>query len=451
MPGTRSVIALVCCIQELMGELCLPFYPPPIYIHGQEMKLESIAITPGSFLPDSHRLTARVSFDRHDWGDEELWFEVPSHLREELSDTGNPWLLCLLPLAMSAGEDLDIPLPIDAVLFRNTEELVRILRCWFPHLHPVSIRVRDIASRNPRPERQACFFTGGVDSFFTILHHDDSLAERTLPGERPLDDLLYVVGLDVLLGYREVFQQRIETLTKASTDLGRNFIVMATNLRETRLETLDYSSLWHGTALGAAGLVLEKRFGTILISSSQDYRNPVPWGSHMCLDPLFSTDATRFVHYGSGYSRYEKTERVARSSTILGQLLLCWQHGSRVNCGRCEKCFRTLLALDILGKLDQATLFDLRHYSVQRARRLKMADIRSAFYLEEIRQAALEHGRRDIVDAMTDCLEWNHRIHRFETRMTQLARVPGLRTLSRPLRKAGRHIFLRKSMQNMTR
>ncbi|MDP2811894.1 MAG: hypothetical protein Q8O34_17280, partial [Rhodocyclaceae bacterium] len=41
----------------------------------------------------------------------ELWVDVPEAYAEALSDTGNPWLVAMLPMAASRGEAIQLPLP----------------------------------------------------------------------------------------------------------------------------------------------------------------------------------------------------------------------------------------------------------------------------------------------------------------------------------------------------
>ena len=312
--------------------------------------------------PGCVRWQARVTYERKAWDDEILWFDVPSRFEPDLTASGNPWLLCLLPLAMSLGERLQISLPLDPTLFRHAEEIMRLWRCWHPPLQPIEIEAGGFAlARAPAAGKLASFFTGGVDAFFTALHHDEAVRGRSLPGERVIDELLYVVGLDVWLRNPESFQHRIQVLRQIATELGKELVVLATNLRDSRLSTLDYGALWHGCALGASALLLEGRYGEVLLSSSHDYRNAFPWGSHMTLDPLMSTSATRFVHYGAGFTRFEKTRFIAEHDLALRHLHVCWRGESPGNCSQCPKCFRTLLALDLLGKLPQARSFDRSH------------------------------------------------------------------------------------------
>jgi hypothetical protein len=54
------------------------------------------------------------------------------------------------------------------------------------------------------------------------------------------------------------------------------------------------------------------------------------------------------VHHGRGALRWQKLERLAQEPGALGILRVCWQDKG-FNCGRCEKCLRTMVLLRILG------------------------------------------------------------------------------------------------------
>jgi len=122
---------------------------------------------------DRVRLAGQVRYA--DSRTETIWFEVPAALEPDLTTTGHPWIVALLPLAARLGEDLRIPLPVDRLLVRNLTELLRIWRGWYPTLREVPLDVTICESPATRragaPARTAAFFSGGVDSFYTLLRH----------------------------------------------------------------------------------------------------------------------------------------------------------------------------------------------------------------------------------------------------------------------------------------
>ncbi len=335
------------------------------------------------------------------WSQEKLWFDVPENFTPSLVDSCNAWLTALLPLAFERGEDLRICGPVDPVLLQNMEQTQQVWARWFPERKPVRI-IAETAAEVRRPagdERIGCFFSAGVDSFYSLLHFD-----ATQTAGRGVDDLIYVWGYDIAIADRRAIAGKMAALTRVAGQLNKNIVPLATNLRETRLRKLDWGLHMHGPALGVAGLLLGARYQSILISTSQIWDSPVPWGTHPATPPLMSSGHLRFNYYGADPSRFEKTAYLARSPIALQNLHVCWVNRDEKNCGRCEKCFRTLLTLEALGCRSAATSFPQEHFSIDRLKDLKLiADLSLPFY-EEISVGARSSQRLDIMAAVDACI-----------------------------------------------
>jgi hypothetical protein len=303
---------------------------------------------------DRVRLAGEVRYA--DSRTETLWFEVPAALEHDLSTTGHPWIVALLPLAARLGEELRIPLPVDRLLVRNLTELLRIWRGWYPSLHDVPLDVTiceyAVARRPGPPARTAAFFSGGVDSFYTVLRHAAGGV-----GRLNVDELIAVEGFDFPLGHRGAFEGHLARLREAGSDLRKSVVWVTTNLRETRLREAPWADLWHGCALASVGLALERRYRHLLIAASSVYEEAEPLGSHPLTDPLLSTSTTQIVHDGADATRTEKTAHVAQHDVALRALRVCYREYASGNCGRCRKCSLTMATLDALGVLDRCPTF----------------------------------------------------------------------------------------------
>jgi hypothetical protein len=106
--------------------------------------------------------------------------------------------------------------------------------------------------------------------------------------------------------------------------------------------------MYFGAALAAVAHALAPNHGKVYIASSYSYANVHPWGSHPLLDPLWSTDAVQIVH-DIGETRMDKLRVVVQHPEALARLWVCWENLGNYNCGLCEKCIRTMLALRVLG------------------------------------------------------------------------------------------------------
>jgi len=379
--------------------------------------------------PDSSerlRLVGEVVYGLAGWSPERWWFEVADRYAPFVSESANPWLGCLLPLAAKIGEPLHIARPVDRRLFQGAHEILRVWASWYPEIHPVPIEaaaLEDAPAGNGG--RTGAFFSGGVDSFFTALHHAD--IERR-EGRRPIDELIWVRGLDIPLARVEAGDRMLANLQQAAQDLGKELVEIRTNVRETRLEEADWARLSHGCVTIACGLTLGKRYGRLLCSSSRPYRRLREYGSHPLTDVLLSTGRTQVEHYGCGYTRVEKTARVVRSAVTLRHLHVCWRSASETNCGHCQKCYKTLAALDLLGALDPCRTFAAGCYRVERLGRVYFAEEYRRYAFEEIRSFAKRLGRRDVVRAINRAFRRTDRIQRW---------LPAARRLDGLLERAG--------------
>ncbi|MBS1242105.1 MAG: hypothetical protein H6R40_1532, partial [Gemmatimonadetes bacterium] len=298
------------------------------------MLLHDVDIIEGS-RPDRLRIQARVRYDA-DGQEEPLWFELPATLEAEVSRDGTPWLAALLPLAATLQEPLRVEAPVDGVLLEGCHRLLEVWSAWFPHLPPVAIEATPLTSdRASRPAGTGLFFSGGVDSFFSLLRHNGPQN----PGTRPrVTDLVLIHGMDIPLSNEEAFARLRPRMETVAGQFGAGLVDIATNLRETRWRRADWGQLSHGALLMGAGLLLESRYARLLVASSAAYSRLQPCGSHPITDPLFSTSRTRVWHDGAAADRPDKIQAIAADPTALKYLRVCWLGRSDTNCGCCPKC-----------------------------------------------------------------------------------------------------------------
>lgn len=387
------------------------------------------------------RLVGEVRYDGAGLGSELYWFEAPESLAGALTSSGNPWLACLLPLAVTLGEPLRLRRPVDPTLFENALKLMEIWKSWFPQLSVIRIEADGEETRaRSAPGRTAAFFSGGVDSFFTALEHRDS---SNAPPRFPIDDLLNVWGFDIPLNKREPYTRMRDMLQKAAGELGKEFVPLATNLRDTRLESTGWGPRYFGVALASVALALEQRYSTALIASSSGYFDLAPRGSHPLTDPLLSTSGTRIVHDGAGFDKPDKISVVVQSEVAMRYLHVCWRLGSEENCGNCHKCYRTMTALSVLGALDRCeTLKDL-DFSVERVGKIYSYDDQDRAGMKRLRQFAAARGRHDIAEALERSLKHTDRVDRW----TRIAKRWRTKPLIRHLRGRGfLSLFVRDSV-----
>jgi len=131
-----------------------------------------------------------------------------------------------------------------------------------------------------------------------------------------------------------------------------------------------------------------------------------PSGSHPLLDPLWSTESVGIVNDGAEATRIQKIQwQIARSDVALRHLRVCWENqDSDYNCGRCEKCIRTMVNLEIAGVLKQCLSFD-RPLDYRDVSRVALGSYVQRNLMAQNYEAALAAGSNpSLIRALRTCL-----------------------------------------------
>src|SRR4051812_46493706 len=173
----------------------------------------------------------------------------------------------LIP-AMQAGEDLETDLPVSPLLCFSLPRIRDIFHTWYPTFKRIAIRCSPAApDPDQRPAKAATFFSGGVDSFYSLLKHRSG--EGTLPV--PLTHLIYLRGVEQKLELTRGAEQAQAWVQSVARSTGVECITGATNLRTT-LQGPEWRIHWerhyHGSALAGLGLTLSGLLSYVCIPSA---------------------------------------------------------------------------------------------------------------------------------------------------------------------------------------
>lgn len=305
------------------------------------MRLLEVAV---ESTPGRARLVGRV--ERAGGERYELHFEFRGELPGALLPRAEAFVPALLVPAMLAGEPLEGDHGVSPQLLRQLGRVQSILSSWRPELRRVPVCIPEATTAVAPAAPIGCFFSGGVDSFYSALK---SLRGST--ARAPVTHLIFMRGFDALVEARATLDASEAHVRRIADRLGVSLIVGESNVRD------HMRSLWpeayQGAALGAAGLALTGVLGRVLIPSTLPYvRMGKPWGSHPLIDECWSTEAVAFSHDGSEANRYDKIERIAAWDRVaLDELRVCLKvAGAPENCGRCTKCVRTITMLALAGQ-----------------------------------------------------------------------------------------------------
>jgi hypothetical protein len=244
---------------------------------------------------------------------------------------------------MRAGEDVTVDGPVSPRLVGSLEDIFRLYRSFFPgEMRQISVTA-PLAPAPPPKDLTGSFFTRGVDSWYAVL-----TALQDDPQSPPLTHLVFCP--DFLPRDRwddDLVNANTEATRAAAGPTGCRFVTVHSNQKRD----------FRGHQLVAMALALGMR--RMLIPSGGMRGELRPRATHPQLDPRFSTERTEIVHYGDA-TRMEKVARIAQTPYALQTIHVCRYNESVTddNCGRCEKCLRTMLQLHTLDAFNGAARFE---------------------------------------------------------------------------------------------
>jgi hypothetical protein len=303
---------------------------------------------------DSTVLSARCKLRKIGW--DTVYFRFSKSLVQAyVYEDASPFAAALLLPSMKQGEDLVIRGSISEQLYRGMHSVMQEVLGWNIGLKPIEIKAEVLVPDTQIAHRTASFFSGGVDSFYTYLKHRDN----PIAAER-IDTFILVdgSGFDVDRRNKQLWDRTLENIAAIAAAAEVELVVVETNVDGLLQPILpwDYT---HGGCLAAVGLSLRSAFRQIYIPSTHSVDQQIPWGSNLRVDGNWSTEGTTFVHDGTEATRIEKVLwQVARSSLALDHLRVCYKNvAGAYNCGKCDKCLRTMINLYVAGVLDKASTF----------------------------------------------------------------------------------------------
>lgn len=305
-----------------------------------------------------------------------LYFEIDKKFSYMLADdTYDAFVLVPLYLAMLHKQDLHIRGKISAKLYQNIKWYVQKIWCdFYDELSPITFTVDGFIP--PLKKRGKLIGTGiscGVDSLSTLYDH----FVRETDSNFRINALFYFnCGIFGEFGdsqWLELTLNRNEPGKRAAKDLGLPCYYLNSNLHAFR-KLIDMNKL-NFIAVYSCALSLGNAVSRYYVSNGFSYNEIKDFNHHLhnkdmagfCesyLVPLIQTERTELIIDGCQYRRVDKLKNIVDWDIAKKYLNVCWRYtpdGS--NCGMCGKCLRTLLPLEIMGKLDDyAQVFDVAKY-----------------------------------------------------------------------------------------
>jgi len=364
--------------------------------------------------------SARVIFEDCGRPEQRVYIKTPLSFARGFEANPDAFLVgCLLPALHLGEKRIFIDREICPFLKEGVVVAMNILSHWTkdrpkdpPKKGPytpirIEAKTRKKVSQLEMP-RAGMVMSGGMDSLAALR-----LNRLNYPKEHPgyVRDSFFLHGFDiggvVERGMKyHVFERAMDAISKITRDAGTQLIPVYTNLRHLCDERELWLDSFFGAVLAAMSHTFSSRINMMFIGSSYDIPNLHPCGSHPLLDPEYSSYDMRLRHRDYELSRLEKIRIVSSWDVAFQNFRVCLANvPDRLNCGKCEKCVRTMTELTALGILhktrafveDEVTPGDIEQFDIT-------IRVRPPFYRPMI-PLLRQQGRDDLADTIERLLK----------------------------------------------
>lgn len=318
--------------------------------------------------------------------------EYGKYFCDEVSDA---FVIGLLLPALQSNQDIIVKGAMSEKLYFNLTNTVIFLLSIAFNYKPIRIVPDNLVSLNFESFAVGTGCSLGVDSFSTIIKHSSD----KVPASYRLTHLAYFnAGSHGEENFEEVhksFQNDLVKLYDFSKEINLPLIPIETNISLFYTSTnFDYNQT---NVIRNVCVVLsfQKFYKKYIFSSTYPIQEFKITDKNLAyfqsiLLPAFSTNNTEIIDGDPELNRSDKTLLIANNDMVHKHLHVCLSDlvrnnnmliapwiklkTDKRNCTGCEKCLRTLVTLDILGKKENFNeIFDLRKY--QSLRNLYLAKI----------------------------------------------------------------------------
>lgn len=320
-----------------------------------------------------------------------LWYEVNKNYRNHLTfERADAFVVGLLYLALQKGVDIKVDfLMSERLNYSLNKYLIPLLADVFKHseitIYCDQLTSEPLGSAKGVGTGLSC----GIDSFSTILDHE----KGNCPEGNEITHFTYFNvgshGEDGDPKVKELFKKRIKPVESCANELNKGLIIVDSNLNEILMT--GFAKI-HTIRSISVVLALQKFFKVYYYSSAVPVKqfniNKHHMGSYDIFSlNMLSTESTTLYSSCATLTRVEKTDMISKYSIVKKYLNVCVS--DNLNCGKCFKCLRTLLTLEILGELENySSIFNLSEYYKARSNYLTyiVAHHDESVFLEEIHE-----------------------------------------------------------------
>ncbi len=307
-----------------------------------------------------------------------LYFEVEKKYADYLcTERSDAFVVALFWYAMLTGEDISFETPMSERLYCGlTQRLIPAL-CT-EQLRPIKLTGPTSSEKLECRGAVGTGMTCGVDSFYTMNTHKLSHLAYYECGH-----IFHLKGiLDDNASIEEYYKKSYEIADEKATaaaevakQSGLESLYVKSNLDDNFYRGgIIYRSMYGSLS---CTLAVQKLFGTYISSSSghgDDLKTGLIVPTQNYENLICESCKTETLDYVSSDSekRIEKLMKLSENALAAQYLDVCFNFTGK-NCGECYGCLKTMIMLDLLGKLNNFDkAFDLEKYYSNRRKYIKI-------------------------------------------------------------------------------
>lgn len=341
-----------------------------------------------------------------------LYFEYEKRYKNYIcEERADAFVVGLLTTAMETGQDIRFETPISERLYYQLTTYYIPLISKFNSKKFQNIKLigetSNLSIDTMRAVATGC--SGGVDSFYTIVRHDEehmiknyNLTHLVFASCGTLDD-----NNDRIEAY---YKKNVTIMQSLASEIGCDIIGCYTNLHEFyRFPYYGFCTLY-ATVYSSVIFAIQKLVGIYYISSGDPITEftldlEKAHGHDGSIFDVFTvgclnTENLTFYPAGTELARIEKEDYISDNTVAQNYLTVCGMEnvGAEIkkfkNCGTCPKCLRTIVQLYVQNDLDNfGNVFDLESFYKNKDKRIaKMLAYNKRSYVKETLHVAKNHG-----------------------------------------------------------
>lgn len=365
------------------------------------------------FIHDGNRarVMANVQWEDCDRPDQNIYIETEEAFAKDLSLNPHAFLVgCIIPALHFGERRIFLDAEICPTLREGLETVMALMKEWTKgEYKPLNIeaKTRSVVHSLNNRRRAGLFLSGGMDSLAALR-----INKKTYPEQHPgsIKDCLFVHGFDIggviQRGMKyHVFDRAKKALSEVAKDAKVTLIPVYTNIRHLCDERELWLDRFFGAVLAAVAHAFSSRLNLVYIASSYDIPNLTPCGSHPLLDPAYSSYDLRIIHRDLALSRLEKLRIVADWDVAFQNFRVCLANvPDRLNCGKCEKCIRTMTELLAIAALDKTKAFEENDITPEQLAQFNITIRHRDSFYREMLSLLKKQGRDDLVNTIKKML-----------------------------------------------